>query len=183
LMAALVATLVADFFLVIHRVYPLGVGIFWFAHAFYALRFGGRRAAWFLPLALPVAGMIWLVTRDLLVALAAGYITLFIISYTCMIIALKAKKYPPPNHFLAAAGMTLFVFCDIFVAIFNLGGMGLIQNHAIAMFAVDAIWLFYAPAQICLALSAMRFTRPFYVLDKTDKASSKTPQEQGYAQG
>jgi len=158
LVMALIFTLGADFFLLVVPNYVVGVTIFWGAHIFLALRFGGGRIWPFFFLALPLSIASLFFVGDALVATALVYASLFVISYTTMILALKKKKFPQPNSILIAAGMSLFVICDIFVALFNLGGMGLV-SHAISEFAVDAIWLFYAPAQLCLALSAKSFVK------------------------
>jgi len=156
---AMGATLAADFFLLIVRAYPVGVTVFWFAHVFHTLRFSGKRALLFFPLALPVPIVFLIVTGNALVAISMVYMGLFIMSIAAMIFAVKNKKYPPPNNILIVTGMILFVLCDIHVALFNLGNMGAINNHALTEYAVDAIWLFYAPAQICLAFSAMQFNK------------------------
>jgi len=55
--------------------------------------------------------------------------------------------------------MTAFVLCDVNVAILNLGNMGFITNAEVVSFAGAAIWLFYTPSQICLALSGHNFAR------------------------
>lgn len=156
LILALIFTLGADFFLLVVHSYPIGVTVFWAAHVFYALRFGKKDIWKFFPLALPLPIIALIAFGDFLIAAVSVYAVLFIISYTSMILAVKNKKYPQPNSVLIVAGMTLFVICDIFVLIFNLGMMGIV-NFSIAEFAVDAIWLFYAPAQLCLAFSAMKF--------------------------
>ena len=153
---AFVATLGADFFLLVVPNYILGVVIFCFAHIFYALRFGGMRILKLLPLALILPTISIFALNDALLTAAIMYMSFFIISYSAMIYAVKKKKYGFPNNILIFAGMTLFVLCDIFVAIFNLGGMGHVP-HNVSEFAVDAIWLFYAPSQICLMLSGINF--------------------------
>jgi len=156
LLCALLFTLGADFFLLVHRNYPLGVTVFWGAHIFYSLRFGTKNTWKFFFLALPLPVILLIVSGNLLLAAASVYAVLFIISYTSMVFAVKRKKYPQTNSVLIFAGMTLFVLCDIFVVIFNLGMMGF-ASFAVTEFAVDAIWLFYAPAKLCLAFSAMKF--------------------------
>ncbi|MCL2855893.1 MAG: lysoplasmalogenase [Defluviitaleaceae bacterium] len=156
LILAMAFTVAADFFLTILFIYPVGVAIFCFAHVFYALRYGGNRIWRFFPLALPLPITLAIVMGDVLLVVSSLYAGLFVISYIMALRAISSKKYPAPNNTLVVAGMSLFVLCDICVAIFNLAGMGII-NHILGELAVDAIWLFYAPAQICLALSGMRF--------------------------
>ena len=159
LVLAMAATVLADFFLVIVHGYVVGVTVFWFAHVFYALRFGGKRVLWFMPLTLVPAVIFFFFERDLLLSSSLIYAGLFVISYGSMLHAVKSKKYPAPNNVLIFVGMTCFVFCDIFVALFNIGRVGVQGAAALSNFAVDAIWLFYVPAQICLALSSKGFGR------------------------
>ena len=156
LIIAMAATLGADFFLVILHQYPIGVAIFTIAHIAYALRFAGKRACLFLPLSLPLPLAFFLLQNDILMSLALLYAGLFITSYISMIHAVKRRRYPKINSLLIFLGMSFFVICDIFVAIFQLGEMGFLGNYALANFAHDAIWLFYAPSQFCLAISGIK---------------------------
>jgi len=158
LLLAMSATLIADLFLVLFHIYPVGVFVFWTAHVFYSLRFGGKKVWPFLLAALPLSIVVFVATSDILTAAASGYAVLFAISYTTTMLAIKAKKYPTPNNILIGAGMTLFLICDIFVMVANLGHIGR-GNAALSNFAFDAIWMFYAPAKVCLALSAIKFER------------------------
>jgi len=64
------------------------------------------------------------------------------------------KAYPFPNKLLILAGMVCFLLCDIHVGLYNLGiGYGWVNLGNI----VTVIWLFYAPSQLLLALSALRY--------------------------
>ena len=157
LTVALAFTLIADLFLIILFVYPPGLIFFSLTQILYVLRFGGKRAAMLTPLAAIMPAVLLATGGDILIVLAVGYAQLFILSYICMLTALKRKSYPIPNQILIFAGMTLFVLCDISVAVWNLGRMGVLENNYIAELAINAIWLFYAPSQICLALSGHKF--------------------------
>jgi len=159
LTAGLLATLVADFFLVILYVYPAGVLFFCAVQILYVARFGGKRALMLTPLVVVLPIVFFTISRDLLIAVALGYAQLFILSYTCMIRAIKRGMYAKPNAILIVLGMTLFVLCDLSVAIWNLWRMEIIANESLAILANDAIWLFYAPSQVCLALSGHKFTK------------------------
>jgi len=159
LTAGLVCTLIADFFLIILFVYPPGLVFFAAVQILYVLRFGGKRAALLTPFAVILPTIFFVISGDMLVALAIGYAQLFVFSYICMLVALKRKVYPSPNRILIFTGMTLFVLCDISVAVWNLGRMGVIANETVSELAVSAIWLFYAPSQICLALSGHKFAK------------------------
>ncbi|MCL2754076.1 MAG: lysoplasmalogenase family protein [Defluviitaleaceae bacterium] len=164
LVLALLATVAADYFLLIPRNYVIGVAVFCFAHIFYVLRFGGAKSWRLLPLALPLPVILLFLNHDILIVVASAYLSLFMLSYSTMIHAVRHKKYPPINNILIFAGMTLFVLCDISVVIFNAGMHGFYNNLAIETFAEHIIWLFYAPAQICLAISAREFTNKKVVI-------------------
>jgi len=157
LTAGLLCTLVADLFLIILFVYPPGVVFFSAVQILYVLRFGGKRAVFVTPLVVIMPTIHVIFGGDMLVAFAIGYAQLFIIAYICMLFSIKRKVYPTPNRILVFTGMTLFMLCDICVAVWNLGRMGVITNEAATRLALDAIWLFYAPSQLCLALSGHKF--------------------------
>ena len=156
LAAALGFTLAADFFLVLAQNYRIGILVFCFAHLAYILRFGGKKMLAFAPIAIFAPAVYFAVSHNALNGIALIYAQLFILSYTSMVISIKKRKYPFENNVLIVAGMTLFVLCDISVLIWNLSeGSG--NAHGFAIIAFNAIWLFYVPAQICLAMSAIDF--------------------------
>lgn len=156
---AMFGTVAADFFLVVLFVYPPGLLFFCAVQTLYAARFGGGKALRAAPavVILPIMYFAW--TGDLLITLALAYAQMFLLSYGCMVRAFVRKKYPGPNNWLILSGMTLFVMCDVSVAIWNLWRMGVIESETAGRLAESAIWLFYAPSQVCLALSARRFTK------------------------
>jgi len=158
LTAAMAATVAADFFLVVIYNYVVGVAVFCVAHVLYNARFGGIARLKILPLTLVVPAVFMVVNGDLLVAVALLYAQLFLLSYAAMLSTIRKNNYPATNRILIFIGMTAFVLCDICVAIWNLGRLGVAINADITSLAHAAIWLFYTPAQICLALSARKFT-------------------------
>ena len=166
LTAAMGATLIADFFLVIMYNYVVGVVVFCAAHVFYIVRFGNLRWLKILPVILIVPAVFLVFQGDVLIVAAILYAQLFLMSYAAMITALRKKTYPITNNILIFIGMTAFVLCDICVAIWNLGRWGFIANDDLVRLAHAAIWMFYTPAQICLALSARKFVP---ALERTDE--------------
>lgn len=55
-----------------------------------------------------------------------------------------------------AIGMVLFILCDINVGVFNLSDFISIESSLFSKvysFSVIAMWMFYLPAQVCIALS------------------------------
>lgn len=157
LSAAMTATAAADFFLVITHDYAVGVAFFCIVQVFYNIRYGGMARLKLLPLTLIIPAVFLAVASSLLVTIAMMYAQLFLLSYIAMLQALRKKAFPAPNNILIFIGMTAFVLCDICVAIWNLGQWGIITNTYVTNLAHSAIWLFYTPAQICLAISSRKF--------------------------
>jgi len=162
LVAAMAATAIADFFLVVVYDYVIGVVAFCGVQVFYNLRFGGNRRLVVLPFTLAAPAVYLAIFGDLLVAVAILYAQLFLLAYVAMIGALRRRELPATNAVLVFIGMTAFVLCDINVAIWNLGRWGIIDNSQLVQLAHGAIWLFYTPAQVCLALSARAFGKDGY---------------------
>ena len=156
-LAALCLTLAADFFLVLMFAYVPGVLFFCAVQLVYIRRFGGVRALALAGAALILPAAFLILYGDLLITVALIYAQLFLYNFVLMLRALP--RFPRPNAVLILLGLSLFVLCDISVAIWNLGRMGVIGNNELVFFANSAIWLFYAPSQVCLALSAMDYAR------------------------
>lgn len=159
LILGLLFTVFADFFLVIVFEYHIGVVFFCIVQIFYIQRFSSIKILRIVPLVLIIPAVFYAIQRDLLITLALIYAQLFLLSYALMILKLRKGGYPAPNNLLIFLGMTLFVMCDISVAVWNLGRMGVILNEDVHNFASAAIWLFYTPAQVCLAISALDFAK------------------------
>ena len=144
--AALALTAAADWFLLVrgdHLV--VGVGLFLGVQTLYLLRLrmaGAPRAYWLrtgLPLLMGV--IVWqlglLSPLNLLVCL-----------YFSQLLSNAALAWAVPRQRRFAAGLTLFVGCDVCVGLFNLGA-----GHALSSVGM---WLFYLPSQVLIALSGER---------------------------
>ena len=160
LTAAMAATVAADFFLVVIYDYIVGVAFFCAVQVLYNIRFGGVSRLKILPITLVAPAVFITFHGDALVAIALLYAQLFLLSYAAMLQTLRRKTMPITNSILIFIGMTAFVLCDICVAIWNLGRWDITTNTNAVNFAHAAIWLFYTPAQICLALSGRNFAAP-----------------------
>lgn len=60
------------------------------------------------------------------------------------------------RNLLFAAGMFLFMLCDINVGIYNMSGFIAVGNEVFQKlyhFSEIAMWMFYLPAQVCIVLS------------------------------
>ena len=161
LVLAMLFTVIADLFLLIINIYPVGVAVFCVAHLFHIIRLHTRAAN-----TLPVCDqgrynkkvlkyciltllppIVLLILRvELLNIIASIYAQLFVINFVMAIWAVKKGLFPKPNSILLIVGLSAFVACDILVVMMNLG---------IGSVSPTAIWLFYAPSQIFIVLSGV----------------------------
>jgi hypothetical protein len=141
---ALGCTAAADFLILITPCKGAGVFVFCFAHAFHIFRCsagGWRRFA--LPAA-AVFSALNVAARFPLYINCAVYAALACAG-VCAALA-RARRERSASSRIAAAGMVMFACCDAAVALYNT----VLKHDA----ALAAIWLFYAPSQAFLALSA-----------------------------
>jgi len=156
-------TLCADYFLVLHNRHLAGVAVFCFVHVAYIVRAVGFEKRMILPLG--AAAGVWAG------ALAAGSVVLLAGLYACLFgvnlfVNIKNRR-TGINYYLVVAGLILFALCDVSVGLFNLSGyVGLPQYFSGAFMF---IWIFYLPALVLLAISAVDFNlskRPELVHEK-----------------
>lgn len=140
---ALLFTAGADWFLLVRNDHlMLGVALFLVTQTLYLIRLrrmGAGSGYWLrsgLALLLGLAAYVFHLATPLNL-LAALYFSQ-LLSNT--LLAWRARRW------VFAAGLTLFVGCDICVGLFNLGLV-----HA---FAQVGMWLFYLPSQVLIVLSA-----------------------------
>ena len=88
--------------------------------------------------------------RESLIALGGIYALLFIAN-----IAVSSRFFKK-NKALVLTGLILFALCDINVLIFNLPQFGVDINFP---WAFTLIWVFYLPAQLLLAVSAVDWSK------------------------
>lgn len=151
LISALCLTCVADLFLLLLNQPVLGLLVFCAAHLVYILRY---RPAAFKPAAVIVA----LAVAGCFAAesFMDGFPVKYVLSclYGTLILAVTIFGFTAPlpriNRRLVTAGMTLFLLCDIHVALFNT----LAAGHPYYPISAFLMWSFYLPAQALLALSA-----------------------------
>jgi len=149
-------TMWADFFLVIRLQNETGVTIFVAAHLCYIVRFTGSKRL--LPFCMLFAIPAFVASRMLgeqfgtyLVFISTIYAQCFLLSLSCALYSFFRKRFPRPNGVFIVTGMLLFMLCDICVLIFN------ISTSEASYIAFGLIWVFYAPSQLLLALSARKF--------------------------
>ncbi|SHO53727.1 lysoplasmalogenase family protein [Anaerocolumna xylanovorans] len=91
---------------------------------------------------------------DLLLTIAVFY---FLSILHNVITAVKNAVYcPDRKNLVFAVGMILFLFCDINVGIYNMSGFVSVGNTVFRKlydFAEIAMWMFYLPAQVFIAVS------------------------------
>ncbi len=182
LQSALLFTLVSDLFILILDYYIYGVMTFIVAQELYCLRLtllknrskaeedasvDRRRKigrAYFRRVLMQVLSS--LVIYLLLYLVGVGMDELLIVSvfyFICILtnvisaITLAYRKPESKSNRLYAAGMLLFLLCDINVGVFNLSGfLSVPENVYTILYALSSIlmWTFYAPAQVLIAISS-----------------------------
>lgn len=146
---ALALTALADvLLLLVDGLYPLGVLLFLGAQTVYLVRL--RRASgesrWLLRAALP------LVIGAVIAELGLGTpLNLLAGLYFSQLLVSTLLAWVTPGQRLFAAGLTLFVCCDLCVAAYNT----LAPGTGLYPFARVGMWLFYLPSQVLIALSAL----------------------------
>ena len=163
LVAGLIFTVGADYFLVLHDRHLPGVAVFCFAHVCYIFRAlenfpRWRRYAFVCLPFLAAAIFIAFITGQLFV-LSGIYAGLFGINITVNVRHFKQEKTVLPrfNKTLFLAGLILFALCDVNVLLFNLPRQ--LGVPVIFPWAFRLIWVFYLPAQVLIALSAVKFDK------------------------
>jgi len=154
LLIAFLFTMSADACLLLLNWHTAGVTVFVFAQIAYVRRASGNwKALRLYPLALILPTALCLAGQPLLLCVSALYGQTLLWAVFAAAAAHKAGRMPVWRGRLACIGMVLFLGCDICVALFNLSAAG-IDSPALSAAAGALIWVFYAPSQALLALSA-----------------------------
>ena len=159
---ALLCTVGADFFLVAlkEEQWLPGMTVFCFAQFFWALRLflmedGRRRVAHGLVWAFACATL--LVVAILLVRGADALLLLSAV-YASFLLTTVLFSWLTPRNILFTLGMTLFLGCDLFVAVNNAALYLDLTAHPLIRSLYDIpfnmMWAFYGPSQMVLALSS-----------------------------
>ena len=149
--AALALTAGADWFLLVRNDnYAVGVALFLCVQTVYCLRLRRHGAPAAYPLRAGAAlgaglGLYALELASPLNLLAALYFSQ-LLSNTLLAWTRKGKRWR-----IFAAGLTLFVGCDLCVGLFNVLPPASPLYPAVAV----GMWLFYLPSQVLIALSAI----------------------------
>lgn len=179
LQAAILFTMISDVFILLTDHYMYGLITFIIAHQLHGLRLtivgqktesrlsGGsllRTLIFRFLLQAAIASAICAVLIRAGIAME-GLIIASVLYFVCIltnvIMSIKVAVQNPSekSNLLFAAGMILFLLCDINVAFFNLSGFIEIPEHinsVLYAFSSILMWTFYAPSQVLLSLSAGR---------------------------
>ncbi len=173
LQAGLFFTLISDLFILIMDYYFYGVLVFILVQQLYSLRLSllqnemGDKVEWSLLYAKRLVlqmGLAVVVCLTLLFSgvtlesllIASVFYFICILSNTIAAVRLALIDRKEQGILLFAAGMLLFLLCDINVGLFNLTGFIRIPDEiysVIYSFSSILMWTFYAPSQVLLTLS------------------------------
>ncbi len=162
-------TLIADYYLLIHDNFPLGIFFFCLVQLTYIVRHSlmehnPYKNVIFLALALVISMFISFkinYTEKKLIILALVYVALLLTSVYSAVGTLTRGKYTKDGAMLIAIGMVLFFLCDL-SATYNIIGqtsLRTIISPNIQFLIGYLIWVFYAPSQVFLALSGFKNIR------------------------
>ena len=168
-------TLLSDYFLLIAHNYRIGVFVFCFVHIFYILRVNGgyigehsrEKSIINIGSVLISGGLIYVLFTFIPLLPRIDPLIIFVVMYTALFVmnfVAHVKYYysdepdalPMINRRLMLAGLLLFVLCDIHVFMFNLPNF-LPVPPEIGLWGGSWIWMFYAPSQVLLSISAVRW--------------------------
>jgi len=155
LAVAMSFTLISDYFLVLVNNHRVGVFTFCFVHIAYILRVSENKTKSIIYILVTIVGgtLLAFFVDDILIALTAVYAALFVQN---LIVNFYQNRLP--NRKIILIGLVLFALCDINVLMFNLPNF-INFPQSIANTALSLIWIFYAPAQVLLAFSAVAFRK------------------------
>ena len=175
LIAAFCFTGISDYFLLFTDSFTFGMFSFSIAQLIYLLRLWyqdyneGKSAVIFYRLILNF--IIWIgvlfilkllgitngnteLADRLLLAVASFYFATIL--HNVIRSFIHVNNYKSSKSLIFAIGMLLFILCDINVGIYNMEGFVVINQEVfdkIYNFSEIAMWMFYLPAQVCIALS------------------------------
>ena len=174
---ALLFTMISDLFILILDYYIYGVVSFILVQQLYSLRlvilqYDGRHKVLALYckrllLHITLATAVYLVLNFSGIALeslliASVFYFICIISNTFTAIGLAVADHNNKSNLYYAAGMLLFLLCDINVGLFNLSGFITLPidiYSVIYSFSSILMWTFYAPSQVLIAISSHYSTK------------------------
>lgn len=150
--AALALTAAADvFLLVLDAHYPVGVALFLAVQVLYTIRLcalsGANRTLHITARAMLALFAAFFIGARFgrLEMLAAAYIVWFFMNLAHSVALAAHLRTKRTTRF--AAGLALFFLCDLCVGVHNL------PQNALSAFADIAMWAFYLPGQVLIALS------------------------------
>lgn len=165
-------TIIADLFLlVLDSHYIIGVFLFSIVQILYIIRYDNkntkRQIKFFITIFLSLlliymALDFFIIEVDFLLLVGLFYAICLIISVLKGIKAYENNSYPSPNKYLIAIGMIFFLFCDINVFLYNFLGSIFISSEIVEKLyniSFIAMWLFYLPSQVLLAISGHKFSK------------------------
>ena len=166
-------TLTSDYFLLLTSRHATGVLIFCFVHIIYILRvsFDWEKSLMKIGATVCIGWLILAISaftpllphfnRNPIIIFAAIYAALFIQN---IIAHVKYYRYngqdalPLINRKIMLIGLVLFALCDIHVLMFNLP-LYLNVPPAIGIWGRTWMWVFYAPSQLLLCISAVQWKK------------------------
>lgn len=152
---ALFLTVVSDFFLVIVNWERIGIFVFIFVQICYSIRLRIKRHLFLIyPI---IFTALFLILNETLIILALFYGFLFLTNYIYAWKNFIHQKFLSINSYLILIGLSLFLLCDISVAMYNMHHLNIDFSDDFLHFLRYSIWIFYIPSQFLLSISSRKF--------------------------
>lgn len=156
---ALLLTVAADFSLLLSGWHFAGVLIFIVVQAMYAVLLNriSRKYAWLYFPVMAIAFSMAVMKAEgpgLLMAAAALYAAGIAGNAVRAALYIAGGKIQGRGRILFCMGLILFFFCDLSVGVFNLNQYGVALPAELFRISGIAMWFFYLPSQVLIALSA-----------------------------
>jgi len=148
---ALGFTLTADIFLLFTTDDFAGVFFFCLVQLTYLKRYNEKFLKFGLVAAVTFICAFFILPFDATYMISGLYALLIVSTFASTF----TTKIPKINVKLAQFGMLLFILCDIHVALYNV----LPRDHWYYQIVMVAMWFFYLPSQVLIALSASHYSR------------------------
>ena len=147
---ALFFTLIADVFLLFTTQRLTGVLVFCFVQLVYLKRYDNRFFLTGLGL-VSVSNLVYIFSGFSALHVAAGlYAVLIVLCFSATFFGVAARAFSAFRLRCVRSAMVLFILCDVHVALYNYIGSTSPYYRVVTV----AMWLFYLPSQLLLALSA-----------------------------
>lgn len=143
LVLCLFITLICDILLLFTSYYTIGIFLFSIVHLLYIYRHCPYKYLKTIYLTISLLPLVFILNIDLIYKACIIYMVCILMNFiSCILMTKKTLNY---QNIITSIAILLFIFCDIFTALYNITGIGIYSC---------IIWIFYTPSQLLIVYSA-----------------------------